>query len=86
MGNKQTAAHNMGVFEKGVGNAGKVLALGTFDKLPHGVQTGILNASRHIGHAVGEAVGGEVGVNPFDLGYKLGHDVIAPAIQGKHQS
>ena len=36
-----------------------------------------------VGHDIGRAFAPIPEVNPFDLGYKLGHDVIGPALVGK---
>ena len=38
---------------------------------------GFLDVMRDIGHNAGKSFP----VNPFDLGYKLGHDVIAPELK-----
>jgi hypothetical protein len=42
---------------------------------------GFLDFIRDVGHSVGSKhPASKFGLNPFDLGYKLGHDVIAPAL------
>ena len=43
----------------------------------------ILDDITHIGSTLGQPFKESVGVNPFDLGYSLGHDVIAPALMGR---
>ena len=43
---------------------------------------GFLDVINDIGHKTGEAfsLGNNIPFNPYDLGYQLGHDVIAPAL------
>jgi len=51
---------------------------------PHNMNAGMAVSSggaRYSG--IDGAVGGKLDLNPFDLGYKLGHDVIGPALMGR---
>jgi hypothetical protein len=43
----------------------------------------IIDPIKNVGHDVGRAFAPIPELNPFDLGYTLGHDVIAPALVGK---
>lgn len=43
----------------------------------------LLGTLTSVGKAAGKPFEKSVGVNPFTLGYDLGHDVIAPALMGK---
>lgn len=69
-------------------DGGSMLPLGgSMLPLGKGVKGGkvdILNSIKNIGHSAGEAFkipGTKVSANPFDAGYMLGHDVIAPELK-----
>ena len=69
--------------EKGLNKAGDYLVdkvVGSGRRRKRG--KGFLDSIKNIGNKVGDAFS-LGGVNPFQTGYDLGHDVIGPAIMGK---
>jgi hypothetical protein len=71
-------ASGSGVYSAGVGEMkkprGRPRSGGKFD---------ILESIKKVGTSAGKPFDKAVGVNPFTLGFDLGHDVIAPAIFGE---
>lgn len=71
---------------KNMGNRGVRLGTSYANKLGHEIVNhtggGFLDVINDIGHKAGQAfsLGNSIPFNPYDLGYSLGHDVIAPAI------
>jgi len=65
-------------FKKGSKEAKEWGAMMKAKRGKHG--EGFLDEIKNIGSAVGKPFEASVGVNPFNLGYTLGHDVIAPAL------
>ena len=49
-------------------------------KINKGLVSGILKVAKKTGTTLGKPLGKTAGINPFELGYDLGHDVIGPQV------
>ena len=75
---------------KQIGNRGVRAATGMANRFGHSIVNntggGFLDVINDIGHKAGSAfsMGNNIPFNPYDLGFQLGHDVIAPELMKGH--